>query len=335
MEKKLFISLMLIIWSVGLWSQKKSDFNIIIPDVKVENSVYSGLQYIESRPEPGDMGALHTDMWNGFQAITLNIPLEEQLKPIMDLATSRSGDKTLAVQIRALFFESGTKKTKGDNAARVRMTLYKMDGETYYFLNTLDTVLLDSNAGKIKVMASHVITSFIIENLPYDTTSGEQALDLQQVADIDMYEKNSIPFFMETNIPDGIYYKYRSLKNLTPDEVPDINITKQDDDKVKEAKIPDPEKPGKEKKLKANEIYAFVANGVPHISFEGDFYKASFKDGFWSFKKSRKTGGGFMLGIGFGGGNRSFGGGVGFGIPVGGRKEDVEIFIDHLNGDLY
>jgi len=336
MGKRLFILRVFIICSVLSWGQKKSDFNIIIPDVKIEESKYNNLIYIESRPEPGDLGVLYTDMWNGFQGITLNLPIEDQLKSVMDMVSPDNDAKTLAVQMRALYFEPGSKKTKGDNIARLRMTLYKTDGDFYYFLNTLDTILLDSNSGKIKALASHAITSFITENLPYDANKGEQALDLQQVMDIDMYEKNSIPFFMETNIPDGIYYKYQSLKNIIPDDTTLVNIIKQEEGKVKEAKIPDSEKPGKEKKLRADEAYAFVADGIPYISFDGDFYKATFKEGFWSFKITRKVAGsGFSLGIGVGGGNRSFGGGVGIGIPIGGKKETIDIFMDHLNGEFY
>lgn len=183
---------------------------------------------------------------------------------------------------------------------------------------------------------SDIITSFIIDNISHDIDNEEQALDIQQVMDIDMYEKNSIPFFMETNLPDGIYYKYQSLKNLTPDDVSPINITKQEEDKIKEAKISDPENPGKEKKLKADEVYAFIVDGVPYIGFEGNFYKASYKEGFWSFKIMRKVAGsGFTLGVGMGGSNRNFGGGVGVGIPIGGKKEAIEILIDHLNGEFY
>ncbi len=315
--------------------QKKSDFSILIPDITIEGSKYNDLVYIESRPEPQDMGIVYVDMWNGMQRVTLDNPLDEQLRRLVNLVTSGNESKAIAVQMRALYFDLGVNKLRGKGISRLRMSLYKVDNDKYYFLNTIDTLLVDEQK-KIRPETSNVITSFIIENLPSDVSDEEEALDMQQVVDIDMYEKNSIPFYMESNLPDGIYYKYQSLKNLTPDEISPVNITKQDDDKIKEAKVADPENSGKEKKLKPEEVYAFILGGEPYIGFEGDFYKASYNEGFWSFKITRKVAGsGFSLGIGVGGGNRSVGGGgVGIGIPIGGKKETIDIFIDHLNGGL-
>lgn len=335
MEKRSFISLMFAICSLGLWSQKKSDFNIIIPDVKVENSVYSDLRYIESRPDPGVMGIVYVNQWNGVQGVTLFESLEEQINNIKQIVP-QSEPSTMAVQMRVLFFGFGKGKNKDKSVCNLRITLYEADSDDkYYFLNTIDTLIV-AESKEIRPAAGNAISSFIIENLPYHTVEGEESLDMQQVMDINMYERNSIPFFVEDKIPDGIYYTYRSLKNLTPDDLSPLNITKVDGDKIKEVKIPDPEKAGKEKKLKIENVYAIVHDGYPYIGFEGDYYQAYKKDMIWSFNIMRKVAGsGFSIGIGMGGGNRNFGGGVGFGIPVGGKKEKVEVFIDHLNGDLY
>ncbi len=337
MRKRLFIFQVLVICSIGwLYAQKNSDLKITIPDVEIADSKYRNLQYIESRPNPDDMGVLYVDIWNGLQMVTAKEPIAEQLKPIVNLMSPSEDAKTLAVQMRVLFFEQGTKETKGKNMGHLRMTLYKMDGDKYYFLNTLDTTLLDGSAGKIRTITGDAIVSFITDNLPYDVFEDEQALDMQQVMDIDMYERNSIPFYTELNIPDGIYNNYKSLKSLTPDNPSPVTVTKADGDDLKEVKIPDPENPDKEKKVKAKDVYAVVVDGIPFIAFSGSFHKAYLKDSDWRFVISRKVAGsGFALGVSMGGGGRHGGGAVGFGIPIGGKKENIEMFIDQLNGAFF
>ncbi len=336
MRKLIYLLFVLIIFSLHLHSQKKSDFNIKAPDIKIENSKYATLHYIESRPDPENLGMSYVNKWNGVQAVTLNQPVEDQLQLLFpQLISSVTHDAgTLALQMRVLFFEPFTSETKGKGLARLRMTLYKKENEKYLFLNTIDTLIVDGNMDA-RPAAGEVITAFIADNLQYEPYEDEEVFNISQVMDIDVYEKNSIPFFLQSDIPDGIYYKYNSLKNLTPDDTSEIRITKGDEEKIKEVKIPDPEKPGKEKKLKQKEIYAFVYKGVPYIGYEGDFYPASFNDGFWSFKISYKTSGGFSIGIGVGASGRSFGGGGGVRIPIGGKKETAEIFIDHLNGEFF
>lgn len=338
MKKVYLVLLFFTMFSLQSWSQKKSDFNIGMPTSKIEDSKYNALELIEARTDPSDMGFAYVDVWNGVQQVTLNSSLENQFQSLMRALSSSQGDiKTLAVQMRVFFFNIGMKGvSEGKGTCNLRMTLYEKDGAgKYYFLNTMDTLII-SDRKQVRNDASNVIVSFISENLPFYADEGEQALDMSQVMDIDMYERNSLPFYTETQFPDGIYYKYNSLKMLTPDNTSKITIEKEEDDDLKEVKIPDPEKPGKNKKLKAKEVYAIVTNGVPYIAYDGRFHKAYFKDGDWRFVISQKVAGsGFSLGIGVGGGNRNVGGGVGLGIPIGGKKQNIEMFIDHLNGDVF
>lgn len=338
MQKAALILSLFIIFSIQIKAQKGNDFNIVIPEVKVGDSKYNNLHYIESRPNPDDMGVVYTGMWNGIQPVMLTVPLESQLQSLVNTISFPSGEsKTIAVQMRAFFFSLGEKDMRGKAKCNLRMTLYEMDeNEKYYFLNTIDTLLVNNDQKRVKEAVSEVISTFIIANLPYYAEEGESPLDMAQVMGIDFYEKNSIPFYMQESLPDGIYTNYKSLKNLSPDISSDITIVKTDKGEIKEVKIPDIDKPGKYKKIKTNNIYAVVADGVPYISFEGDLYKAYKKDGDWRFVITQKVAGsGFSLGVSVGTTGSRGGGAVGLGIPIGGKKENIEMFVDHLNGDIY
>lgn len=319
------------------WSQKKTDFNITAHAKKTENNLYNSLEYIESRPDTQDLGLVYTGAWNGVQPITLPTPIDTQLKTIFGNTSNDGNDKKIAVQMRKLYFGIGTEdQNKRKGICSIRMTLYEMDGENnYYFLNTLDTLLVTKDK-EIIAAAGNMITSFISDNLPYFADEGEEALDIDQVMDIDVYEMASIPFYNTEVIPDGIYKTYRSLMQLTPDDTSPASIKNADEIKIKEIQIPDPQKPGKFKKIKEKEVYAVVIQGIPCISFNGDFYSAYRNNGMWCFRISQKVAGsGFSLGISVGGGSGYAGGGTGIGIPLGGKKEIVEMIIDHLNGEIY
>lgn len=337
MQKAALILSFFVIFSVQIRSQKGSDFSIAIPEVKVGDSKYNSLHYIESRPNPDDMGVVYTGMWNGVQYLSLGQPLESQLQSLVKAISFPSGEsKAIAVQMRAFFFSLGERDMRGKGKCNLRMTLYEKDeNEKYYFLNTIDTLLVNDQK-KIKAAASEAITSFIIANLPYNADEGEIPLDMAQVMGIDFYEKNSIPFYTQEVLPDGIYTTYKSLKNLIPDISSDVTVVKTDKDEIKEIKIPDIGKPGKYKKLKVKDMYAVVADGIPYISFEGDLYKAYKKEGDWRFVITQKVAGsGFSLGVSVGTSGTHGGGAVGLGIPIGGKKENIEMFVDHLNGDIY
>lgn len=333
--KTLLLAVFISLVCIPAWSQKKSDFNFEIGDQKIENNVYGGLEYIESREEPEHIGAVFS-RWNGMNEVTLSQPLGSQLQSLFNKNADETSTNKIAVQMRRFYFDAGYDNNAGKSTCNIRITLYQKDNENnYYFINTLDTLLVNGNK-EIKKDASDAVTSFIIENLAYYADEAEPRLDLNQVMDIDIYEMAGTPFYNTDIIPDGVYKSYRSLMHLTPDIRVQVTAKKGDDNTLKDIQIPDPEKQGKYKKIKNKDAYAVVVSGKPFISFNGNFYEAYKKDGMWCFTISQKVAGsGFSLGIGVGGGNRHAGGGIGIGIPIGGKKEKIEMIIDHLNGEFY
>jgi len=335
MKRILFTLLFITLIAFQLKGQKKSDFDITIPDIKIEGSKYNDLQYIEARPNPGDMGFVYVNFWSGVQEATLSSSLESQFRSLIKaMVNPNTGTKKLAVQMRALQFDVGRGSKESKGTCKLRLSLYEADNDKYYYLNTLDTLYITAR-DKVRESASSILTTFIADNLSLTAEEGEKALNLDEVMDIDFYERNNTPFYTDDFLPDGVYNSYRSLKILNPDILSDITIVKQEGDDLKEVKIQDTNKPGKQKSLKAKEVYAIVVDGIPYISFDGDFHKAYKQDGDWRFIITRKVAGsGFSLGVGVGVGGRRSGGAIGLGIPIGGEKENIEIFIDQLNGEF-
>lgn len=337
MQKIIYLFSLFLILAIQLKGQKGNDFNILIPDIKVGDSKYNNLRYIESRPDPDDMGFVYGGIWNGPYPVESPISIESQLQSLVSAVSFPSDErKTLAVQMRVLFFSMGEQAREGKGLCNLRMTLYEMDEkEEYYFLNTIDTLLIDDRK-KIKTSAEETISGFIIANLPYYAEDGEIALSMKDILDIDFYEKNSIPLYIEESLPNGIYTSYKSLKNLKPDISSDITAVKTKEGEIKEIKIPNIKKRGKYRKLKPGEMYAIVIDNALYVSFDGNLYKAYKKDDDWRFIITQKiAGSGFSLDISVASGNSRGGGVVGFGIPLGGKTENVEMFIDHLNGDFF
>ena len=122
----------------------KSDFNIVPPNIKVGDSKYSKLHYIEARENPDDMGFAYVHSWNGVQAITLSSSIEVQLQSLVGTVVLPSDEgKTIAVQMRILFFDVGNGRAESKSKCNLRMTLYEMDDNgNYYFLNTLDSIVI-------------------------------------------------------------------------------------------------------------------------------------------------------------------------------------------------
>jgi len=323
---------------ISLSAQKKTDFNIDIPSQKISDSKYDGLHYIESRWEPENLGVVFINNFTGYDRVTLPVPFEYQLDSLVKSVTGpRNVSKKIALQMRNILFGIGFGKHEDREICNLRMTLYEMtDDNTFYFLNTLDTLIVTPRK-QIREKTGNAITSFIIDNLPYTAYEDEEAMSLEMVQNIDKYEKNNIPFYLDEQIPDGVYYTYKSLMMLTPDAVVPVEIEKdKEEGKLKAVKMADLEKPGKTKKLKGKEAYAVVEDGIPYISYNGNFHQAYFEEGNWVVNIVRKVAGsGFSLGIGIGVGGNNAAGGMGVGIPIGGKKETISLYIDHLNGDFY
>lgn len=332
--KHISLIFLCIVSTFTLSAQEKNVFNIPIPQQKIKDCQYNNLQYIESRDYPNAMGYVYMGVWSGTNAVQTRIPLDIQVDSVIKALSDQSVEgRTLAFQMRKLNFGMDIIEGKEKAICKLRFTLYEMDGnENYYFINTLDTLVIAGNKGIISE-ASNAVIGFLSDNVRFLPEEGEPALTFDEVGNIALFEKNSIPLYVQKNLPDGVYLDYYSFSILKPSET-SMTVTKDASGDLKEVKIPNIEKPGKERKLKNQEAYVVVLDGTPYIEYDRKYRAAYKKNDNWNFVISQKVqNSGFSIGIGIGGGRGGVGGGIG--IPIGGKKEYIEMFIDHLNGDFY
>lgn len=337
MRNKIVLYFFFFFSTFSIMGQKKSDYNVKFSDNQAsKENYYNAFQIIESRPNPDDLGVVYVNSWHGVQFVTLAEPIPNQLDSLLiTLSPPQEELRPMALQLRMLRFgigEDGDNKNKG--LCNIRMSLYGLekgadDIEHYYYLATMDTLVV-SDMKKIRENASDAIESFIRSNLNNRYPNSVASMSLEQVYAIDNFEKTKTPFYQTKLFVDGIYNSYAALKILKPDDVVTHLVYDKDSNSVLLSEG------GKTKKLKDEKIYAVIIDGVTYIRYNKNFYRAYFKNNNLQFTISQKAqGGGFMLGLGLGGGssNVSMGGGVG--IPIGGKKEKVEMVVDHLNGDFY
>ena len=339
-HKRIMSSLLLclLLFSIPIHAQKKSDFNIPLSTKPIEGARYNKLKFIapQSFLDNENLGLTSINMWGSPQYVTLSTPIDLQFNSLVQsMGASLTEDRTLALQMRVLFFTVGMNNddNRGKALCNIRVTLYEVDdndADRYYFLSTLDTLVVNK-AKNIKKEVANAITTFIADNIVMSAMADEPAITMDEVGDIETFERFGTPFYTDSILPDGVYTTYKSLKNLSPD-VRGINM--RYDEESKDIVIVGPKK---ENKLEAKIAYGVVIDGVPYIKFENKFYRAYKKNDDWCFAYTQKiAGSGFTLNFGFGVGvNSRVGVGSGVGIPIGVKSENIEMYIDHLNGDVF
>lgn len=319
--KKIILFVCVFVFSFfSLSAQKK--FNLNAPAQPVVNSYYDKLEFLDSRTNKNTIG----------EDVADNPPLAIQLQTFMSKAVGvTASDKTLFFQLRDFYIWNGKQDGKNTGFCHMRINLYERDGSDYYFIERLDTLVV-AKPKEITSRASDALGWFIVRNLKSDPV-GDVPFALNDVKDIDNFEKQDIPLFNTTKFRDGLYYNYFSFANQQPDNV-DIQ-TKVKDGTLKEVKILDPGK-NKWQKVSPESVYAVVVDGQPYIVCDGKYWAGYISDNDFLFSVSFKVdsgNGGFSLGIGGGSSShhRSVGGGVGF--TFGSKKKVSQLMkIDHLSG---
>lgn len=333
MKKIILILGAFIISSSILFAQK--DFELQIPPLKVVESNYNRITYIDSRVNKRDFGFIYTTVWNKYTPIQENTPLAIQLQSLIKDVTEESAkDQTILFQLRDLSFSDGV---KSDTPAycHIRINLYqeyKAATTEYYYINRLDTLIASKKSNTILDEASAAITSFVMENLT--TLPLDEVYTLDEVSNIDNIEKANLKVYQTDVYVDGVYPDYHSFANQTPLTAEMTCKTK--DKELKEVKVKDATGE-KWVKVKPQDVYAVVAEGVPYIA-AGKKYCILYKNGMdFEFRTDESKGMRVMPNVSFEVGGGSGGGFVGGGIGIvfgSSPKEKITMIIDHLTGDF-
>ncbi len=325
--KRIAISFLLaFICLVQLFAQK--DLVLTYHGSPIDGSLYNKIQYLDSRNGQSNLGYVKGGFMSGFNNVVDNPPIPIQLESLLSSMVDQTAlDGTLLLQLRYYKFYM-------DNdlgMCKLRINLYHQKADEYYFINRIDT-LIEAKTKEILTKGSDLFVNSIANNLTMAPV-GDVPFSLAQIKDIDNFEKEDIPLYVNKTFKDGLYPTFESFINQEPD-------TRELQPKIKkfelkEIKVPGNE-PGKWRSLEPKHIYAVVINGKLYISYDNKFFLGYFdgNDIKFSYQYSPGTGvQGVSLGFGIGSGGYQ---GGGIGLILGKRPKETTIMkIDHLDGSAH
>ena len=271
----------------GLAAQERTvEFEIVMPDVKVTNSLYNTIRFIDSRDDPDYFGTLLLHERHGFlistqsnlrqgdmypSVVIVKVPLAVQFESLMrSLVDGNANNATLYFQLREFAFAETTAFAGNKGYFYFKAGIYARQGTNYKKLSTIDTIVTiksTSLLNDLAVTASNVISRFVASNLlkvPSDSVS----FTANEIAEIDNTEKSKIPIYYGSIWRDGLYATYNSFKNQIPDQWVIVEMHKEEISLIKRIN-----NKGKEESVPAQDIYAVVYKGVPYIAIQNNYYK--------------------------------------------------------------
>jgi hypothetical protein len=318
--------------------ERTKAFELQIPDVIVENSLYSNLAYFDSREHNDNFGYVQTSMFNNMTFMIDETPLDVQLNNLIKHVVEPNSalGRTLLFDLRDINFSEITKSHSETGYCHIRISLFEEYDSQYYFISTLDTVVTIKAmdvTGKLIKSASEAITYFVINNLTQEPVD-EVPYTIDGVRDIDYYEKDNLQLYNTEVYKDGIYCDFKSFVNQTPESKSVIPKFKNGNLTEIRTFSEGEEKP---RKIKPQNIYAVIIDGNPYIS-TGKSYLPVYKENN-EFKfvddGNMRTNVGAAIGAGIVGG--LFAGLMGGGfiyVPISQQREKVVMLIDHLSGQF-
>lgn len=317
--KRLGFVLMLLIAVLQLSAQ--NELVILTYDGPVKhNSKYNRIAYMDSRLNPANFGYLSDG------DVVVNTPIAIQLEAVLAKMISESvGEETLLVQLRKMNFFTAKRVKEDIGVCVLRMNLYQKDGNDYYFISKLDTII-ESTVKTVSDEGALAMTSFIADNLEREHDS-LVPFSLDVIQRIDDFEKDAIPLYVNRTFKDGLYLDYDMFMSQEPD-TSKLRVTIKKSE-LKDVRVID--KSGKWHKLKPENLYAVVINGTAYIAYDDKYSLVYFDGNDLKFQTTRTTTvvpPGISVGVGVG---RGFSGGIGFSFGTK-KKEKVIMKIDHLNG---
>lgn len=256
--------------SVNLKAQKIQNFNIPPVAGKIKNSLYNSLKIIDGRPDTSSMGIVQLGAFNRKARVVPDTSLTIQIKALFgNLIDENAGNDNMLLLIRQFSFAEITGSFSEKGYCYLRAGLYAAHNEKYQKISVIDTVICLKSSldvtGMILKAGGEAISNFIAGNL-IRTASG---LDYtyNDILNIDSYEKSTLKLFNTTTYADGLYLTYQSFR----DQLPDKQIVVEDKNDINVGTIKAPDSTGKLKKVKSENVYAVVNNGIPYIATKSEY----------------------------------------------------------------
>lgn len=271
MKKLTLLCIFTLLIFTHLFSQRfTEDFEISLPDQKVEHSLYKTIECIDSRYDTTFVGIIQLGAFNKKAKVIPKIPLSVQLQNVLNSLTDTSSkDGELLFQLRQFNFAELTGVTSEKGYCYLRADLYTKGSAGYQKISSIDTVIFIKAIDVTRSLfrrASKTITNFIAGNLLQES-SDSNYYSLNEVIKMDSIEKRKIKVYNTLKYTDGLYLTYQSFKDQVPDKQ---IIVEMENNKVVSMNILN--KKGKEVLLKTKDAYAIVVEGKPFISTDYGFY---------------------------------------------------------------
>lgn len=328
MKKLTLLCIFTLLIFTHLFSQRfTEDFEISLPDQKVEHSLYKTIECIDSRYDTTFVGIIQLGAFNKKAKVIPKIPLSVQLQNVLNSLTDTSSkDGELLFQLRQFNFAELTGVTSEKGYCYLRADLYTKGSAGYQKISSIDTVIFIKAIDVTRSLfrrASKTITNFIAGNLLQES-SDSNYYSLNEVIKMDSIEKRKIKVYNTLKYTDGLYLTYQSFKDQVPDKQ---IIVEMENNKVVSMNILN--KKGKEVLLKTKDAYAIVVEGKPFISTDYGFYLMKKIDDDFKFVGRAQTNAraGDVIAA-------SFFFGVMGGVIATNASAVFEMKIDHISGGL-
>lgn len=197
-------------------------FDIAVPTVRIHNSNYNQFIFLDSRSDLTAMGTVQTGMLNQSSRVITDRPLEEQIRSVFKGLTDASAKTgTLLFQLRQLSFAEEDLTFKEMGYFRLRVKLYRSNGDKFEEIDQLDTLMSFSGLDVTKRLlrgGSEMITKLIAHNLTATPVSSSP-VSYHDINHMDSIEKIRIKLYNVSTYKNGIYRDYNSFKDQKPDYV--------------------------------------------------------------------------------------------------------------------
>lgn len=288
MHKFLLLYLLLLSTVTCLYSQSRTeDFEIGSPELKISNSLYTAIQYVDSRYDTSSMGIVQLGAFNRKARVVPKIPFSTQLTNTLHALTDSSAKEgKLLFQFRQFNFAEITGAVSEKGYCYIRADLYANKNGRYQKLNSIDTVLLIKSMDVTRALlrnGSKLISNFIAGNLLKEPADSN-VYSFNDIQHMDSIEKLKIVAYNTTVYADGLYTSYASFMNLVPDKQVTVEEKKG---KISSVKMADGN--GAMVKIKRKDIYAIVYKGQPFIATEYDYYPLEKRDDDFYFTGKAKV----------------------------------------------
>ncbi len=249
---------------------KKKEFELLVPNHIISNSLYRSIGFIDSRDDTTNLGSVQTGALNHPTKVIAKIPLAIQVSKLLDsLISPNAKDGALLLQVRKFRFAELTNFSE-NGYCYFRAILYSKNEKYFLKLKSIDTVVKVESLGDVTKSlfkkTNRMITEFIASSLlrlPDDTTT----YSISNIRNLDSIEKRKIVLYNTDTFKDGIYNSYSSFSS----QLPDMGVTAViEENKLKKVKAI--HKNGKEEDRNENDIYAVVFLGIPYIHSDYGYY---------------------------------------------------------------